>query len=176
MPGKINLSALPDDSIITDRDNDDWVKSDGKWRYLMPGSVRGSYARSSAQMETSGFGPFTMAQKPPAPEPDLYQQARIALRDVLGMEPDEQMIQNTMQAHRPRITTLHETAASVVEVSKPMEQEQHQIAARHVDVSRVLDADFGVVVFVKDNDVAGLARLRAHAALDQLLDQHGISR
>jgi hypothetical protein len=108
-------------------------------------------------------------------QPDLHQQARIALRDRYGVEPDEDDIQRVCQAIDEGNLTPS-AAVSALSLAKAYEEQKAQTAARHVDVSGVLDADFGVVVFVKDNGVAGLARLRAHAALDSLLDQHGISR
>lgn len=119
--------------------------------------------------------------------PDLYQQARIALRDRLGTDPlvdDCHAVARIMEDHG--LTPAAAVSAwqlATAEIASPETAAQFAAipndlhpAARHVDVSGLLDADFAVVVFVKDNDVAGLARLRAHAALDQLLDQHGISR
>jgi hypothetical protein len=107
------------------------------------------------------------------PQPDLYQQARIALRDRYGTEPNIDDVHAVQRVMEDNDLTPAAAVSATQFITLPG---QPQTAARHVDVSGVLDADFGVVVFVKDNDVAGLARLRAHAALDSLLDQHGISR
>lgn len=111
--------------------------------------------------------------------PDRYQEARLALRDVLGMEPDEQMIRNTMDTARQPRTSVEQAATLTVGAAKLAQ-------APVVEARPYLTAGFGIAVsgggfaasatVDTDDTVNGLARLRAHAALDALLDQHGISR
>lgn len=180
MPGNINLSALPVGSNVLDRDNDEWTKVvNGRWKYVIShgdadtSAELGSYARSSAEMDE--FAPFTMAQ------PDLFQQARIALRDRYGVEPSTDDVHSIVRGMDDNDYTAAEAITArenlrAILAAGPQPPSESQPAARYVDVTDLLDADFAVVVFVKDNGTAGLARLRAHAALDGLLDQHGISR
>lgn len=114
---------------------------------------------------------------------DEYQEARIALRDRYGVEPkttDVVALMHTislMPNHsiEAALGALQLAQADTIPDPTPVTlPEDIQPATRYL--AGPLINDFGVVVFVKDNDVAGLARLRAHAALDQLLDQHGITR
>lgn len=177
MPGKINLSALPVGSNVLDRDKDEWTKVDnGRWKYILSqggadtSAELGSSARSSAEMEE--FAPFTMA---PA---DPYQEARLALRDVLGMEPDQQMIRNTMDTARQPRTSVEQAATLTVGAAKLADAElepAHEVA-RSILIVTALGDDTGSRLVVSADTTAGLARLRAHSALDALLDQHGISR
>lgn len=110
--------------------------------------------------------------------PDRYQEARLALRDVLGMDPDEQMIRNTMAARAQTMSMKH----AAVGTARAAKAAQAPVAEKRPN----LIAGFGIAVsgggfaasatVDTDDTVNGLARLRAHSALDALLDKHGISR
>lgn len=164
------IIALPVGAIVTDRDGDTyaqatdrtWVRSDD---YVISNAshiagIRGYFHNL--------FTPYTLTSLPE--QPDLYQQARIALRDRTGTEPDIEHVHQVSRIMQDQDLTPG-AAVSAWQIANA-----ESIAAPAAVEVDVHDANFGVVVFVKDNDVAGLARLRAHAALDALLDQHGVTR
>jgi hypothetical protein len=158
------LTALPIGAVVRDKEDD-------TYDVHLPGHfvMRGDGTVWAPEELALTYGPTRLVSLPDKPDP--YQEARLALRDVLGMEPDEQMIRNTMAAHRPQITTMHETAKRVTAPAEPA----HEVAQSILIVTALGD-ETGSRLVISADTTAGLARLRAHSALDALLDQHGISR
>lgn len=122
------------------------------------------------------FGPTTLTSLPPGAsstgQPDLFQQARIALRDRLGTEPSQELVEGTRRLMAAGVMGAEDAARTVVEAQSLGAKE---IASTFLLVL-VEGADASTQFVVADDSTAGLARLRAHAALDALLDQHGVSR
>lgn len=105
---------------------------------------------------------------------DLFQQARIALRDRLGTEPSQDMIDGTTRLMRAGNMNATDASRAAVE-AQDLTTAPAPLADTFVLVV-VHGSDAATRLVVAADTTVGLARLRAHSALDTVLDQHGVSR
>lgn len=162
------IMHLPIGAVVADVQGDTSEKlSDDNWQRNDGYQIKDTGPRGYFN---NLFTPYTLASLPADP----YQEARLALRDVLGMEPDEQMIRNTIALNKaqPDMGSTVNAARIVREGNvEPVPE-----APRYILIVTALGEDTASRLAVSADTTDGLARLRAHSALDALLDQHGISR
>lgn len=191
-----DLDALPIGSVVRDSEGDTYTRVSDDPNRIGTQWNRDGYPNpiwSAKEIaDTSEYGPATLVSRPD--QLDLYQQARIALRDRLGMEPTEldivavvdRMEHGNLTPAAAVTFWLHtraETARQKAEIATlPDHMQPADTSLRRPKLITgfglaVSGGGFAASVTVDTDDtVNGLARLRAHAALDALLDQHGVTR
>lgn len=181
------IPTLPIGTVIRDRDGDTYNRTSGS-AWTRTTSAGRTAARDWLDRDVQylfkedGYAPVTLLSLPPT---DQYQQARLALRDRYGTEPDidsVHAVERIMQDHHLDATAaVTASALSRAELASPdvaaqIASGRDQTLADLFVVIVAHGADANSRVVVSADTTPGLARLRAHAALDNLLDQHGISR
>lgn len=179
------IRALPLDAVVTDSDGDtyrriasnSWTRrsSDEPNGYPTPWTTRQVEQLTNSE---GGFPPVLLTSLPNGASsmgtPDLFQQARIALRDEFGTEPTAQAIGAVMDAHNPDLTTIHETARRVM-TPKPEAREQTYQLTHDLTVT-ITTGDVVASVTLDAGMYPGTARKTLHSVIDRIADQIGALR
>lgn len=167
------IPALPVGTVVRDQ-SDTYVRQENPGSWFSDGGIRQWWTGELQGLASSeDYGPIVLVALPDGSgQPDLFQQARLALRDRFGVEPSPADIAAVSLAMKQQGVSAAEAVTGLRAVKTAPEPEP----APTFLIVLVEGADASTQFVVADDTTAGLARLRAHAALDALLDQHGISR
>lgn len=169
-----DLNALPIGAVITDDSGEEMTRRHDGWSTDDNSASIADVKKYAAAWNPRLVSLPGLAQSIGHTTPDLFQEARIALRDRLGTEPSDDLVEGTQRLMQSGNVDAQE-AAHLVAGAQSLFTAPAPLADTFVLVV-VHGSDAATRLIVSADTTAGLARLRAHAALDALLDQHGISR
>lgn len=105
---------------------------------------------------------------------DLYQQARLAIRDEFGAEPTLTQVEAVMKAHRPELTTIHETARRVLTPKAEAREQSYNLT--HDLTVTITTGDVVATVKLDAGNYPGTARKTLHTIIDRIADHLGALR